>query len=150
MYINLTFTANLELNDYNWLHTLKALFTNLKLKFRHPWRYGMWLTSLNRNISFPPHFNTQCLPPPLLDGIFLEHSILSYFILRLHSTCEGLSYLQYRKALKMKKGCKPIHCKCLPHENYGDWESQGPCRENLHYLCKRVVRIRKKHYVCCG
>ena len=27
-----------------------------------------------------------------------------------------------------------IHCKCLPDENYGDWELRGPCMENLHYL----------------
>ena len=25
-----------------------------------------------------------------------------------------------------------VHCKCLPHENYGDWKLWGPCRENLH------------------
>jgi hypothetical protein len=32
----------------------------------------------------------------------------------------------------------------LPHENYGDWELRGPCRENLHYLWKRAVRIAGK------
>ena len=32
-----------------------------------------------------------------------------------------------------------LHCKFLPHENYRDWELQGPCRENLHYLWKRAV-----------
>ena len=34
-----------------------------------------------------------------------------------------------------------IHCKFLPHENYRDWELRGPCREKLHYLWKRAVRI---------
>ena len=37
-----------------------------------------------------------------------------------------------------------LHCKFLPHENYGDWELRGPCRENLHYLWKRAVRISGK------
>ena len=27
-----------------------------------------------------------------------------------------------------------VHCKFLPHENYGDWEWRGPSRENLHYI----------------
>ena len=40
-----------------------------------------------------------------------------------------------------------VHCKFLPHENYRDWELQGPCRENLYYLWKRAVRITKKPYV---
>ena len=30
-----------------------------------------------------------------------------------------------------------VHCKFLPHENYRDWELQGPCRENPHYQWKR-------------
>ena len=34
-----------------------------------------------------------------------------------------------------------IHCKFSPHENYGNWELQGPCRENLHYLWKRWKKI---------
>ena len=34
-----------------------------------------------------------------------------------------------------------LPCKFLPHENYGDWKLRGPCRENLHYLWKRAVRI---------
>ena len=34
-----------------------------------------------------------------------------------------------------------LHCKCFDHKNYGDWKLQGPCRENLHYLWKRAVRI---------
>ena len=34
-----------------------------------------------------------------------------------------------------------VHCKCFDHKNYGDWKLQGPCRENLHYLRKRAVRI---------
>ena len=33
------------------------------------------------------------------------------------------------------------HCKCFDHKNYGDWKLRGPCRENLHYLWKRAVRI---------
>jgi hypothetical protein len=37
-----------------------------------------------------------------------------------------------------------LHCKFLPHENYGDWELRGPCRENLHYLWKRAVRFAGK------
>jgi hypothetical protein len=41
-----------------------------------------------------------------------------------------------------------LHCKFLPHENYGDWELRGPCRENLLYLWKRVAKITKKPYVC--
>ena len=36
-----------------------------------------------------------------------------------------------------------IHCKFLPH-GYRDWELRGPCRENLHYLWKRAVRIAGK------
>ena len=43
-----------------------------------------------------------------------------------------------------------VHCKFLPHQNYGDWELQGPCRENLHYLWKRALRITTKTYVYCG
>ena len=37
--------------------------------------------------------------------------------------------------------CPPphLHCKFLPHENYGEWELQGPCKENLYYLRKRAV-----------
>ena len=35
----------------------------------------------------------------------------------------------------------PLHCKCFDHKNYGDWKLRGPCRENLHYLCKRAERI---------
>ena len=34
-----------------------------------------------------------------------------------------------------------LQCKFLPHENYGDWELQGPCTENLQYPWKRAVRI---------
>ena len=34
-----------------------------------------------------------------------------------------------------------LRCKFLPHENYGDWELRGPCRENLHYQWKRAVMI---------
>jgi hypothetical protein len=37
-----------------------------------------------------------------------------------------------------------VHCKFLPHENYGDWKLRGPCRENLHYLWIRAVRIAGK------
>ena len=33
------------------------------------------------------------------------------------------------------------HCKCFDHKNYRDWKLQGTCRENLHYLWKRAVRI---------
>ena len=40
--------------------------------------------------------------------------------------------------------CKTVHCQFLPHENYSDWELQGPCRKNLHYLLKRPVRIAGK------
>jgi hypothetical protein len=29
-------------------------------------------------------------------------------------------------------------------KNYGDWKLRGPCRENLHYLWKRAVRIAGK------
>ena len=36
---------------------------------------------------------------------------------------------------------KTPHCKCFEHKNYGDWKLRGPCRENLHYLWKRAVRI---------
>jgi hypothetical protein len=34
-----------------------------------------------------------------------------------------------------------VHFKFLPLETYEDWEFWGPCRENLHYLWKRPVRI---------
>ena len=37
-----------------------------------------------------------------------------------------------------------LHCKFLPHENYGDWELPGPCRESLHFLWKKAVRIARK------
>ena len=40
--------------------------------------------------------------------------------------------------------CNCIHCKFLPHENYGYWKLQGPCREKLHYLWKRAVSIAGK------
>ena len=36
------------------------------------------------------------------------------------------------------------HCKCLDHKNCGDWKLWGPCKENLHYLWKRAVRIAGK------
>ena len=39
---------------------------------------------------------------------------------------------------------RQLHRKFLPHENYGDWKLRGPCRENLHYLWKRAVRIAGK------
>ena len=39
---------------------------------------------------------------------------------------------------------KYIHCKCFDHKNYSDWKLQGTCRENLHYLWKRAVRIAGK------
>ena len=34
--------------------------------------------------------------------------------------------------------------KIFTYENYRDWELRGPCRENLHYLWKRAVRITNK------
>ena len=34
-----------------------------------------------------------------------------------------------------------LHCKCFDHKNYRNWKLRGPCRENLHYLWKRAVRI---------
>ena len=34
---------------------------------------------------------------------------------------------------------KYLHCKCFDHKNYED--CRGLCREDLHYLWKRVVRI---------
>jgi hypothetical protein len=37
-----------------------------------------------------------------------------------------------------------LHCKCFDHKSYGDWKLRGPCRENLHYLWKRAVRIAGK------
>jgi hypothetical protein len=37
-----------------------------------------------------------------------------------------------------------VHCKFLPHENHWDLELRGPCRENLHYLWTRAVRIAGK------
>ena len=40
------------------------------------------------------------------------------------------------------------HCKSFDHKNYGDWKLQGPCRENLHYLWKRAVRIAGKPCNC--
>jgi hypothetical protein len=36
--------------------------------------------------------------------------------------------------------------KCFDHKNYGDWKLRGPCRENLHYLWKRAVRIAVKTF----
>jgi hypothetical protein len=34
-----------------------------------------------------------------------------------------------------------VHCRFFDHKAYGDWKLQGTCRENLHYLRKRTVRI---------
>ena len=43
--------------------------------------------------------------------------------------------------IKKTQNFKKYYSKVLPHENYGDWKLRGPCRENLHYLWKRAVRI---------
>ena len=40
------------------------------------------------------------------------------------------------------------HCKCFDHKNYADWKLRGPCREDLHYLWKSVVRIVGKPHNC--
>jgi hypothetical protein len=65
-----------------------------------------------------------------------------------------IKFIHSEKVTKFYKNLlivwKLVHCKFLPHENYGDWKLRGPCRENLHYLWKRAVRITKKPYVCCG
>ena len=37
-----------------------------------------------------------------------------------------------------------LHCKWFDHKNYRDWKLRGLCRENLHYLWKRAVRIAGK------
>ena len=36
-----------------------------------------------------------------------------------------------------------------PMKTLGDCKLWGPCRENLHYLWKRVVRIARKSYDNC-
>ena len=41
-------------------------------------------------------------------------------------------------------GFQGLHCKYLPHENYGHGILRGPCRENLHYLLKSAVRTAGK------
>ena len=48
--------------------------------------------------------------------------------------------------------CIVTNCKSFDHKNYGDWELRGPCRENLHYLWKRAVRIKWKphNYMTCN
>ena len=46
-----------------------------------------------------------------------------------------------------------LHCKCFDHKNYGVWKLRSPCRENLHYLWKRAVRIAGKYNqncTCCS
>ena len=40
-------------------------------------------------------------------------------------------------------------CKFLSHENYRDCKLRGPCKENLHYLWKRAVRIAGKLNLQC-
>ena len=65
---------------------------------------------------------------------------------------ECLDFRHYCRGTGMSKilvetslyGGHNLHCKFLPHENYGDWELQGPCRGNPRYLWKRAVRIRRK------
>ena len=42
--------------------------------------------------------------------------------------------------------CRLLHCKCFDHKNYGDWKLRALCRENLHYLWKRAVRIFPCNY----
>ena len=42
---------------------------------------------------------------------------------------------------QIRKNIILLHCKCFDHKDYGDWKLQGTCRENLHYLWKRAVRI---------
>ena len=34
-----------------------------------------------------------------------------------------------------------VHCKFFDHKDYRDWKLRGTCRENLHYLWKRAVRV---------
>ena len=36
----------------------------------------------------------------------------------------------------------------LTIKNYGDWKKRGPCRNNLHYLWKRALRIARKPCSC--
>ena len=57
----------------------------------------------------------------------------------LYLTNQPVHNLEVHKAIeyKLQKG----HSKFLPHENYGNWELRGSCRENLHYLWKWAVRI---------
>ena len=48
-----------------------------------------------------------------------------------------------------------VHYKCFDHKDYKDWKLRGTCRENLHYLWKRAVRIAgfpRNSYICknCG
>ena len=43
-----------------------------------------------------------------------------------------------------------VHCKCFDHKNYRYWKLRGPCRETLHYLWKRTVRIAGKPVIIIG
>ena len=59
----------------------------------------------------------------------------------IHFRCLCPSFNRYTKELRV---WILLHCKFLPHENCGDFELRGPCRENLHNLWKRAVRIPEK------
>ena len=37
-----------------------------------------------------------------------------------------------------------VHCKYFDHKDYRDWKLWETCRENLHYLWKRAVRVAGK------
>ena len=59
--------------------------------------------------------------------------------------------LEQKRCEQMAQLVAPVNCpphqhtaNFLPHENYGDWELRGPCRENLHYLWKNAVRLSGK------
>ena len=60
----------------------------------------------------------------------------------------ALVLMMFRQKIGQLMNELKLHCQCFHHKNYGDWKLQGPCRENLHYLWKRAVRIAGKPRNC--
>ena len=89
---------------------------------------GSWIMTQNANISISG-FYRFCKKKKLLKislnslcMAMVKNHLKSYII---------MSFLSFIK----------VHCKCFDHKNYKGWKLRDPCRENLHYLWKRAVRI---------
>ena len=88
------------------------------------------------NFVFTLTITRQRIIPPVFIIIFWP-MCFSFFSDLLFSYSKNVHFLHFLwHSWKTK-----VHCKFLPHENYRDWKLRGPCRENLHYLWKRAVRI---------